>query len=85
MMNLTISTLLIIFTLVLSGCGPSTYNQMIKNDSTIKKEYIIKQNYQILYKNALEMTGQCWDSPAYIIRIKVNSTVTYKKLELINL
>lgn len=46
--------------ITLSGCMASTYNEMITKPDIIKKAYIVEQNYQILYKNALDMSDKCY-------------------------
>ena len=50
-----------------SGCGPATYGELVKYEGTKKKEFVINKNYQKLYKDTLDATGRCWDSPAYTI------------------
>lgn len=53
--------LTIILAVLLSGCMASSFNEMVKKPSIHKKSFIIKQNYQKLYKNSLDMAEQCYE------------------------
>lgn len=53
--------LTIVLAVLLNGCMASSFNEMVKKPSIHKKSFIIKQNYQKLYKNSLDMTEQCYE------------------------
>lgn len=53
--------LTIVLIMIFSGCMASSFNEMVKKPSIHKKSYIIKQNYQKLYKNSLNMAEQCYE------------------------
>ena len=54
--------LLIAIALLLNGCLASSYKEMINKPNITKKEYVINQNYQKLYKTASGTLEDCYES-----------------------
>ena len=48
----------------MNGCTTvnSSFEELKKNKHVTKKEYIINQNYQQLYRNGIVASEKCWDS-----------------------
>lgn len=50
-----------IIALIISGCTATSYSAM-KNDPTVnKKSYTVDQNYQKLYRTAIDFSHECHD------------------------
>lgn len=49
----------IIMAFILSGCTASTFNEMTNDDRYEKREYQVAENYQAVFKRALDKSREC--------------------------
>ena len=62
MLSLFSYLLIIIAGVIFSGCAASSFGEMVKNPSTKKTTYIVKENYQRLYRHSLDTAQACYAS-----------------------
>jgi hypothetical protein len=53
--SLMIFGLIIVFT----GCTASSFNEMTKDERYEQRKYVVNENYQVVYKRALDMSKEC--------------------------
>ena len=46
-------------TLLFTGCTASSFNEMTKDGRYEQRKYVVDQNYQVVYKRALDMSKEC--------------------------
>lgn len=48
--------------MVFSGCAASSFNEMVRDKNYERREYLIKEGYQELYKRSLDKSRECHET-----------------------